>query len=80
MKNKKTYVVKELLNDSKARATRMALVTHLAGIDAEKESYQVYIQTIAKQYDDLVEEVDELTAKLYDYVNDEQLMRHEIKR
>lgn len=30
-----TPMVKELLNDSRARAARMALVTHLAGIDAE---------------------------------------------
>ena len=27
--------VKKLLNDSRARAARMALITHLAGIDAE---------------------------------------------
>jgi archaellum component FlaC len=44
----------------------------------DKESYQVYIQTLAQQYDDLVEDVNELRDKLYSYVNYEQLMWHEI--
>lgn len=45
---------------------------------SDKESYQVYIQTIAQQYDDLVEEVNELRDKLYGHINEEQLMWHEI--
>ena len=45
---------------------------------SDKESYQVYIQTIAQQYDDLVEEVNELRDKLYSHINEEQLMWHEI--